>query len=107
MEHAAFAGSVGLAVILPARVGAIELGLPVVVTALALARCARRRESPWRTLAPLAWCWLGTFAVCCVAPRFAVSLLVATFAFLVLGALVAALHLPMQGAAPTTGPKSF
>ena len=105
LERAAFVGSFGSELVFPDRGLVVGVGVPTVVTALALARCARRRETPWRTLAPLTWAWLGGFVTLFVAPRptsTGTFLLAPTFAVLVCAALIAALHLPLQEARPHT-----
>ena len=122
LEHAAFVGSLGSELAFAghdfstgsagsAADFAVGVGVPVVVTALALARCARRRETPWRTLAPLTWAWLAGFVALLTAPRptsTGTFLLAPTFAVLVCAALIAASHLPLQVAhAHTSGPTRF
>lgn len=111
LEHAAFVGSFGSELAFPEHGLAVGVGVPVVVTALALTRCARRRETPWRTLAPLTWAWLAGFVALVAAPRptsVGTFLLAPTFAVLVCAALIAALHLPLQEAcARTSGPTRF
>jgi hypothetical protein len=110
LEHAAFVGSFGSEVAFSEHGLAVGVGVPVVVTAFALARCARRRETPWRTLAPLTWAWIGGFAALFAAPRptsTGTFLLAPTFAVLVCAALIAALQLPLQEAVPTARPRRF